>query len=74
MYYSATLFALVGFSQATSVSIVVGATNFIFSVVNLVAIDRFGRRKVLLYSIPGMVRLLEKAVVAKSWLIFDPRH
>lgn len=57
MYYSATLFALVGFSQATSVSIVVGATNFVFSVVNLVVIDKLGRRKVLLYTILGMVSL-----------------
>jgi MFS transporter, SP family, solute carrier family 2 (myo-inositol transporter), member 13 len=55
MYYSATLFALVGFTNATAVSIVVGATNFVFSVVNLLIIDKLGRRKILLFTVIGMV-------------------
>ncbi|KNG81702.1 myo-inositol transporter [Aspergillus nomiae NRRL 13137] len=48
MYYSATLFSMVGFDQPTVVSIVVGATNFIFGFPNFFFIDRFGRRRMLL--------------------------
>lgn len=55
MYYSATLFSLVGFNQATAVSIVVGATNFIFGFPNFAFIDRFGRRLMLLVTLLGMV-------------------
>jgi MFS transporter, SP family, solute carrier family 2 (myo-inositol transporter), member 13 len=58
MYYSATLFSLVGFNNATAVAIVVGATNFIFSIVNLVIIDKVGRRKILLVTVLGMVSAL----------------
>lgn len=55
MYYSATLFSLVGFNQATAVSIVVGATNFVFGFPNFAFIDRFGRRSMLLITVLGMV-------------------
>ncbi|KAJ5084241.1 myo-inositol transporter [Penicillium alfredii] len=44
MYYSSTLFSMVGFNQPTSVSIVVGGTNFIFGFFNFAVIDRVGRR------------------------------
>lgn len=54
MYYSATLFALVGFSNATAVAITVSGTNFIFSIVNLVLVDKFGRRIILLVTVLGM--------------------
>lgn len=57
-YNSATLFGLVGFDDATTVSIVVGATNFIFTLVNMLFIDRFGRRRILLVTLIGMVSLL----------------
>lgn len=56
MYYSATLFGLVGFTNPTAVSITVGATNFIFTLVNLAIIDRVGRRLILLVTVIGMVR------------------
>lgn len=55
MYYSATLFSLVGFNKPTAVAIVVGATNFIFTFVNLVVIDKAGRRIILLVTVLGMV-------------------
>lgn len=55
MYYSATLFGLVGFNKPVAVSIVVGATNFIFSLVNLLVIDRVGRRRILIVTVFGMV-------------------
>lgn len=55
MYYSSTLFGLVGFNQPTVVSIVVGATNFLFTLFNMFIIDRVGRRPILLWTISGMV-------------------
>jgi SP family myo-inositol transporter-like MFS transporter 13 len=55
MYYSATLFSMVGFNKPTAVSMVVGATNFLFGFANFASIDRFGRRVVLLITILGMV-------------------
>jgi MFS transporter, SP family, solute carrier family 2 (myo-inositol transporter), member 13 len=54
MYYSSTLFAIVGFTNATAVAITVSATNFVFSIVNLVLVDKFGRRALLLVTVFGM--------------------
>ncbi|KAF7594313.1 myo-inositol transporter [Aspergillus hancockii] len=58
MYYCATLFSMVGFDKPTVVSIVVGATNFIFGFPNFTFIDRFGRRRMLLVIVLGMASLL----------------
>ncbi|KAJ9157292.1 Myo-inositol transporter [Pleurostoma richardsiae] len=54
MYYSATIFSLVGFSKATAVSIVVGGTNFVFTLASMFVLDRLGRRLVLLVTLLGM--------------------
>jgi len=64
MYYSATLFKIVGFNNATAVAITVSATNFVFSIVNLVVVDRFGRRRILLVTVLGMSLCLTVAAVA----------
>lgn len=55
MYYSATLFGLVGFDKPVAVSIVVGATNFLFTLLNMFIIDKAGRRRILLITVAGMV-------------------
>ena len=68
MYYSATLFSLVGFKKATAVSIVVGGTNFIFTLVNMLFIDRLGRRKILLITVMGMALSMVVAAVAFHWI------
>lgn len=57
MYYSGTLFSLVGFDKPTAVSIVIGGTNFIFTGLNMWIIDKAGRRKILLVTVLGMVRV-----------------
>lgn len=62
MYYSATLFGLVGFDKPVAVSIVVGATNFLFTLLNMFIIDKAGRRRILLITVAGMVR----SIVYKS--------
>jgi SP family myo-inositol transporter-like MFS transporter 13 len=68
MYYSATLFAIVGFQNPTAVSIVVGATNFVFNIVNLLFIDRLGRRRLLLVTVIGMSLCLAVVAVAFHWI------
>lgn len=54
MYFSATIFTLLGFAIPTLISLSVAATNFVFTVAALMLIDRIGRRRILLYSIPFM--------------------
>ncbi|KAH8689048.1 general substrate transporter [Talaromyces proteolyticus] len=54
MYYSATLFQIVGFSNPIAVGTVVAVTNWIFTVLSIIFIDRIGRRRILLWTIWGM--------------------
>ncbi|KAI5458695.1 general substrate transporter [Mariannaea sp. PMI_226] len=68
MYYSATLFSLVGFNRPTVVAIVVGATNFVFSFVNLFLVDKLGRRIILLVTVLGMAITLVIAAVAFHYI------
>ncbi|PPJ58306.1 hypothetical protein CBER1_04510 [Cercospora berteroae] len=68
MYYSATLFAIVGFKNATAVAIVVSGTNWIFSGVNLVLVDRFGRRILLIVSVAGMSICMMIAAIAFHYI------
>lgn len=46
---------MVGFDKPTAVSIVVGGTNFLFTVFNMLIIDKVGRRMILLVTVLGMV-------------------
>ncbi|KAK3691604.1 hypothetical protein LTR37_018559 [Vermiconidia calcicola] len=55
MYFSATIFSLVGFDSPIGTSLSIAMTNFIFTVAAFAFIDRVGRRRILLYSIPFMV-------------------
>ncbi|KAK8006336.1 hypothetical protein PG991_012633 [Apiospora marii] len=55
MYFSATIFTLLSFSIPTLTSLSVAVSNFVFTVAALLLIDRIGRRRILLYSIPFMV-------------------
>ncbi|KAK9327362.1 general substrate transporter [Lipomyces starkeyi] len=50
LYYAPKLFAMVGFNDALTVSIVVSGTNFVFGFIPLKYIDTFGRRRLLLWS------------------------
>jgi len=54
MYYSSTLFTLVGFSNPTAVGLVVSGTNFIMTFANGMMVDPFGRRRVLITTVWGM--------------------
>ncbi|RGP73368.1 hypothetical protein FSPOR_2143 [Fusarium sporotrichioides] len=55
MYFSATIFTVIGFQSPTLTSMVVAVTNFLGTVAALGLVDRIGRRRVLLYSIPFMI-------------------
>ncbi|KAF4916830.1 Myo-inositol transporter 1 [Colletotrichum viniferum] len=72
MYYSGVLFGLVGFDKPVAVSIVVGATNFVFSLVNLLVIDRLGRRRILIFTVMGMSISMAVAAIAFHWIPVSP--
>jgi MFS transporter, SP family, solute carrier family 2 (myo-inositol transporter), member 13 len=69
MYFSATLFSLIGFSDPTLASLSVAVTNFVFTVLSLLLIDRIGRRRILLLSIPVMIFALLLCGVAFHFII-----
>lgn len=55
MYYSATLFATIGFNQPIAVGLIISGTNFIFTLFALKYIDIIGRRRIMIFSAPGMI-------------------
>ena len=71
MYYSATLFSIVGFNNATAVAITVSGTNFVFSILNLVLVDRFGRRRLLTVTVLGMSICMLIAAVSFNYIPID---
>lgn len=71
MYFSATIFEMLGFRNPIAVSILIAGTNFVFTLVAFACIDRIGRRRILLYSIWGMIVALSLASVAFYHLDID---
>lgn len=55
MYFSGTIFETVGFHNSSAVSLIVSGTNFVFTVIAFFAIDKLGRRPILLIGVPGML-------------------
>ncbi|VEU23760.1 DEKNAAC105003 [Brettanomyces naardenensis] len=55
MYFSGSIFEMVGFRNSTAVSCLTAGTNFLFTVVSLFIIDKVGRRNILLVSIPFLI-------------------
>lgn len=68
MYFSATIFSMLGFPIPTLTSLVVAVTNFAFTLAALFMIDRIGRRRILLWSIPFMVTGLLFAAYGFSFI------
>lgn len=64
MYFSGTIFETVGFENSSAVSIIVSGTNFIFTLVAFFAIDKIGRRTILLIGLPGMTMALVVCSIA----------
>jgi SP family myo-inositol transporter-like MFS transporter 13 len=68
MYYAATLFSIVGFNNPTAVGITVSGTNFVFSIVNLVLVDRLGRRIILISTVLGMAICMMVAAITFRYI------
>ncbi|KAF1955508.1 general substrate transporter, partial [Byssothecium circinans] len=68
MYFSATIFSLVGFRSPTLTSLSIATTNFLFTLVAFHSIDRIGRRRILLLSIPVMIVGLVLCAIAFNFL------
>lgn len=74
MYFSATIFALVGFTSPIGTSISIALTNFVFTLVAFAFIDTVGRRNILLRSIPFMVLGLLACALAFLFIrVGDPQ-
>ncbi|KAF2398962.1 general substrate transporter [Trichodelitschia bisporula] len=68
MYFSATIFAMVGFRSPTLTALCIATTNFVFTLAAFQAIDRIGRRRILLLSMPVMVLGLALCAIAFSFV------
>ena len=68
IYYSPTLFALVGFSNPVAVGTVIAGTNFIFTIVSLLLVDRVGRRRILICTVQFCGLALNVAAVCFKWI------
>ena len=55
MYFSATIFSLLGFYSPTLTSLSIAVANFVCTLIALSIVDRVGRRRIVLVSIPVMV-------------------
>lgn len=71
MYYSSTLFSIVGFSNPVAVGLVVAGTNFIMTWINMMCVDPIGRRRILLSTVWGMSAGLIAVAVAFSFIPID---
>ncbi|KAG7665911.1 ITR1 [[Candida] subhashii] len=71
MYFSATMFESIGFHNPTAVSIIIAATNFVFTGIALMIIDHVGRRRILLVGIPCMCLSLIVCAIAFHFMDID---
>lgn len=71
MYYSATLFAICGFENPVAVGLVVAGGNFIMTWINMMCVDPFGRRRLLISTVWGMSAGLIAVAVAFSFIPID---
>ncbi|GAB7348121.1 hypothetical protein MBLNU459_g6139t1 [Dothideomycetes sp. NU459] len=74
MYFSATIFSLVGFTSPIGTSLSIALTNFIFTVFAFKLIDKVGRRRILLYSMPLMALGLAACAVSFFFLNAGAKH
>ncbi|KAF2223640.1 general substrate transporter, partial [Elsinoe ampelina] len=74
MYFSATIFSLVGFSSPVTASLSIALTNFLATLIAFSLIDAIGRRRILLLSIPFIVIGLVLCAVCFVYLPTDASH
>lgn len=71
MYFSSTLFDIVGFRNPVAVGTTVACVNWIFTALSIFLIDRVGRRRLLLWTMWGMPVCLVVAAIAFHWVPID---
>ncbi|KAL4882589.1 general substrate transporter [Aspergillus karnatakaensis] len=71
MYYSSTVFSLVGFNSPTAVGLAVAGTNFVMTIINMMLVDRVGRRRLLLSTVWGMSASLIAVAIAFRYIDVD---
>lgn len=71
MYYSATIFHLLAFASPTLTALLIALTNFLATLVAFATIDRIGRRRMLLLSIPIMALGLAICAIGFHYLHLD---
>ncbi|KAI1488678.1 general substrate transporter [Biscogniauxia mediterranea] len=71
MYYSSTLFQIIGFDDPIAVGTAVAGTNWIFTVTSVFLIDRIGRRRLLLWTMWGMPVFLTIVAVFFRYIPLD---
>ena len=73
MYFSGTIFESIGIKNSAAVSIIIAGTNFIFTIVAFMVIDKVGRRLILLIGLPLMAVFLIACAVSFHFidLTFD---
>jgi len=74
MYFSATIFQRLHFSSPTLTSLSVAGTNFLFTIAAFNLIDRIGRRRILLITIPLMMVALVLCATAFSFVEAPQQH
>ncbi|WAC57530.1 sugar porter family MFS transporter [Gordonia sp. SL306] len=69
IYYAPSLLALAGFgtSAATLASIGVGVSLLVFTLVGMALLERLGRRKLVLWGLPGAVVVLAVLAMVLPW-------
>jgi MFS family permease len=63
-YYSATIFKSIGFDNPTATGLIIASVNFLFTLIALKYVDQVGRRKIMIFSAPGMVISLVLAAIS----------
>lgn len=71
MYFGPSVFSLVGFGDPVAVGTVIAGTNFIFTGINMMLVDRLGRRRILLCTVQFMGLALILASVCFLWIPID---
>ncbi|KAL3479295.1 general substrate transporter [Aspergillus californicus] len=71
VYYSSTVFSLVGFNNPTAVGLAVAGPNLLMTFVNMMLVDKVGRRRLLLMTVWGMSASLIAVSVAFSFIDVD---
>ncbi|KAL8293522.1 hypothetical protein RQP46_000223 [Phenoliferia psychrophenolica] len=68
LYYSATIFEAAGFSNGAAVGLIIAGTNFLFTGVAFVIMDRCGKRRLQLVTWPGVIGGLVMASISVHFM------